>query len=99
MPSPDLRRLSLRLLSHVGHFRACALAGRLLFSCLVDADYVETERFYAAVEGWKLDRSGFPSLAVLASALDQYLSELTRTVFDSPVNRLRAEDPTGGEAP
>jgi len=68
-----------------------ALLGRMLFSCLVDADYVETERFYAAIEGRTPERDGFPSLHALALALERYLSELVRAASDTRVNRLRAE--------
>ena len=39
-------------------FRADFLT-RMLFSCLVDADYIDTERFYDAVEGRKRNR-GWP---------------------------------------
>lgn len=68
-----------------------ALLGRMLFSCLVDADYVETERFYAGVEGRAPDRDGFASLGALALALDRYLNELVEAASDTAVNRLRAE--------
>src|SRR5262249_54498071 len=68
-----------------------ALLGRMLFSCLVDADYVETERFYASVENWKPERDGFPSLDVLSAALDQHLAAMAAAVPDTPVNRWRAE--------
>jgi len=33
-----------------------AMMGRMLFSCLVDADYRDTEAFYARVEGRQVDR-------------------------------------------
>lgn len=33
-----------------------SVATRMVFSCLVDADFLDTEAFYAAREGWKPDR-------------------------------------------
>ena len=68
---------------------------RMLFSCLVDADYLDTEHFYDRV-GMPL-QTGLassvrniesPSLTVLRGHLDQFLSGFTS---DSPVNRVRGE--------
>jgi CRISPR-associated endonuclease/helicase Cas3 len=63
----------------------------MLFSCLVDADYVETELLYARVENRTLERTGFPSLDALAVALDEHLVGISGDAPDTPVNRLRAE--------
>ena len=66
--------------------RALELWTRLLFSTLVDADYLETERFYDAA---KTDRRGrYDSISILKQQLDAHLATFTA---DSPVNRLRAE--------
>jgi CRISPR-associated endonuclease/helicase Cas3 len=81
---------SLRARKGFTGFQVCLL-GRMLFSCLVDADYVETERFYASVEGRTPDRDSSPSLDALASALDGYLHELAGGSGDTPVNRLRGK--------
>lgn len=43
-----------------------ALLGRMLFSCLVDADYKDTEAFYARHEGWTAERQ-WPQLQDLIS--------------------------------
>ncbi|MCG5517310.1 MULTISPECIES: CRISPR-associated endonuclease Cas3'' [unclassified Ectothiorhodospira] len=60
---------------------------RMLFSCLVDADYLDTEQFYDRVEGLASVRSrSSPSLNELRSALDQYLMGFKA---DSHVNRVR----------
>ncbi len=58
---------------------------RMLFSALVDADFIETERFYTldAPRGW----SG--SLNNLRVALDVYLSRFASA--EGTVNQLRAE--------
>ncbi len=61
---------------------------RMLFSCLVDADFLDTEAFYAKVEGRCIERGGLPSLAELRKPLDEFLNSFEP---DSDVNRLRAE--------
>ena len=65
-----------------------AFLTRMLFSCLVDADFLDTEAFYSKIEGRQKDRSGLPRLADLQQPLDNYL---TGFKADSPVNSLRAE--------
>jgi CRISPR-associated endonuclease/helicase Cas3 len=67
-----------------------AFLGRMLFSCLVDADFLETERFYAKAEGVDATagRGGFPPLAVLAERLTAHLASVRRN--DRELNRLRS---------
>lgn len=72
-----------------------AFLARMLFSCLVDADYLDTEAFYdrVAAPGLPKDRSKFralesPSLPALRERLDTYLAGFSA---DSPVNRIRAD--------
>lgn len=72
-----------------------AFLARMLFSCLVDADYLDTEAFYdrVAVPGLPNDRSKLravepPPLPALRERLDAYLSGFGA---DSHVNRVRAE--------
>lgn len=72
-----------------------AFFARMLFSCLVDADYLDTESFYdrVALPGQPNDRSASralasPSLESLRERLDTYLSGFDA---DSHVNRVRAE--------
>ncbi|WP_353248697.1 CRISPR-associated endonuclease Cas3'' [Salinisphaera sp. T31B1] len=52
---------------------------RMLFSSLVDADFIETEQFYATTEDKPVDRGGRPSLVSLRDELDRYLNKLTGT--------------------
>lgn len=66
-----------------------AFLARMLFSCLVDADFVDTEAFYAVHEkGVPHARGGGPPLGVLRDALDKRLATFKA---DSDVNRLRGE--------
>ena len=62
--------------------------GRMLFSCLVDADWLDTERF---MNKETADiRGNFDSLPILKKRLDDYLESLTGAP-DSLVNRTRRE--------
>lgn len=66
-----------------------AFLTRMLFSCLVDADFIDTERFYNQVENRSDHRQAgeTPSLPQLRQQLDIYLGQFKA---DSDVNRLRA---------
>jgi CRISPR-associated endonuclease/helicase Cas3 len=68
--------------------------GRMIFSCLIDADRRDTESFCARHEGWLPDRE-WPKLSQavdsLIDKLDRHMSGLRAAVPDSDVNRLRAE--------
>lgn len=65
-----------------------SLMARMLFSSLVDADYRDTEAFYAKTTGVPVERQGFPSLETLREELDKTLSGFKP---DSDVNELRTE--------
>jgi len=61
---------------------------RMLFSCLVDADYLDTENFYDSIEGRSSSRAvALPSLADLRVQLDHHLATFQP---DTPINRIRA---------
>jgi CRISPR-associated endonuclease/helicase Cas3 len=66
---------------------SAAFLARMLFSCLVDADFVETERFYAATATAAPEREHFQPISELASRLRKHLSAIRRD--DTAVNRLR----------
>ena len=78
-----------------------AFLGRMVFSCLVDADFVDTEAFYQRVENRPFaPRGSDMSLTTLRSRLDQHLDKLILNGRQSrggpnneffPVNKLRAE--------
>ncbi len=70
----------------------CAFLIRMLFSCLVDADFIDTETFYKNLKGEKKIRGNHPPLNELQQALDKYLEKLKRKALNnSPgiVNNLR----------
>ncbi len=52
---------------------ALAFLGRMIFSCLVDADFIETERFYAEAAGEHRDRGRHATLATLRDRLNRHL--------------------------
>jgi len=61
---------------------------RLLFSSLVDADFLDTERFYAGrVER---DLGARPSLAELKGRLDAYLAKRAASIEWTAMNQMRA---------
>lgn len=65
-----------------------ALWLRMLFSALVDADFLDTEAFMD--EGRAAARGAWPELATLRAALDAHMARLAAAAPDTPVNRLRA---------
>ena len=66
---------------------SCAFFIRMLFSSLVDADFLDTE---AWITGDKAGlRGSYPSVPDLLQQLDRHLDAICRT--DTPVNQRRAE--------
>ncbi len=66
-----------------------ALWLRMLFSSLVDGDFLDTEAF---MDGTKwLSRGTFASVAELLNKLDMHMVQLMDQARPSPVNRVRAE--------
>lgn len=74
-----------------GHIGFCAsLFVRMVFSALVDADYLDTEAYYADAQRMRVPRGGHPSLADLANRLEDHLGSLAGRAPDSAVNDMRA---------
>lgn len=65
---------------------ALALWIRMLFSCLVDADYLDTEKFMDPPRA--AQRGGWRSLREISENLDHFLAR--KACFDSPVNAIRS---------
>lgn len=62
---------------------------RMLYSCLVDADFLDTERFMDPRR--HAERSGHPSIETLRVRLDAYLGKLAANAPATPINHRRAE--------
>ena len=64
---------------------------RMVFSALVDADYLDTEAYYTGLEGTQPARGEHPDLAELSRRLEAHLDDLQANAVHNPVNDLRAE--------
>jgi len=73
----------------VGQSDGFALWVRMLFSCLVDADFLDTEAFMD--EGKTAHRAGYPTKHELLEGFDTYMGANFTTAAPSHVNRIRAE--------
>ena len=62
---------------------------RLLFSCLVDADFLDTEAHFDA--GKPARRDGFPTLEQMRLVLDAHMVAKAASATPSDVNTLRAD--------
>ncbi len=71
------------------HGSSASLWIRLLFSCLVDADFLDTESFMDSKR--TSQRSLYPDLTQLAGAFDAHLENLRAQALPTKVNQLRAE--------
>ncbi|MEP6966308.1 MAG: CRISPR-associated endonuclease Cas3'' [Polaromonas sp.] len=79
---PDLRSIP-------GGSAGFALWVRLLFSCLVDADFLDTEAHFDA--GKPARREGFPTLEAMQTAFDDSMTAKAASASATPVNTLRAD--------
>jgi CRISPR-associated endonuclease/helicase Cas3 len=71
-----------------------AFLGRMIFSCLVDADFLDTEAFYASVDGRQVDRAWpilLDEIEWMIARFDAHMSDKRRTTDDTPLNRLRGK--------
>lgn len=67
---------------------SAAFATRMLFSCLVDADFLATEAFHLNAEGRPLDRGNHADLATLRERLADHMVRLQSDAV-APVRALR----------
>lgn len=68
---------------------APALWIRLLFSCLTDADFLDTEAFMDP--GKAKERSSYRPLAEFFKPFESFMKQLVETSNATPVNRVRAD--------
>lgn len=66
-----------------------ALWVRMMFSCLIDADRLDTEAYIDAEKSTK--RAGWPELNTLLAQFDTFMQSKATTATATPVNRLRAD--------
>ena len=83
-------------------FFSYAFFTRMLYSCLVDADYLDTEAFYSNLENKAVERGGYPDLNALQRNFNQFINDFRRRIAQAPeqteaekrnaaLNRLRSE--------
>lgn len=63
---------------------------RMLFSCLVDADFIATERFYAAATGDNVERGGHTDLPVLRDRLRSSMAAMVAQRAETQLTALNA---------
>lgn len=61
---------------------------RMLFSCLVDADFLDTETFMSPAKA--IERGDYPSVEALLTCFDAYMAHFERAA-PTVVNRIRAD--------
>ena len=83
-------------------FFSYAFFTRMLYSCLVDADYLDTEVFYLKLENEAAERGGYPDLNALQHNFNQFINAFRQRIAEAPeqteaekrkaaLNRLRSE--------
>ncbi len=63
---------------------------RMLFSCLVDADFLDTEAFMDHNRK-RLRLQQYPPVEQLLTSFDYYMDEMCRNAEDTEINRIRSE--------
>ena len=63
----------------------------MIFSCLVDADFIDTDKFYKKLKGKPWLRGAYPRLAELKPVFDQYLKAKANSSKPTKINQLRQE--------
>jgi CRISPR-associated endonuclease/helicase Cas3 len=61
---------------------------RMLFSCVVDADFLDTEDFFEPEKA--IRRSGYPALSELLAPFSIYMADKQAEARDTAVNQIRA---------
>lgn len=86
-PTSEQLRLRLSLLKEQREFGVHFFI-RMLYSCLVDADFLDTERVLSPNSA--VQRGGYPTLLELRGKLATYMSTKYADAPDTPINRERA---------
>ena len=88
---PDLANPPLKPRDIDGAAFCASFFTRMVFSALVDADYLDTEAHYTTLAGIRKARGQHPDLRELSGRLDVYLEALAENAEPSDLNRLRQE--------
>jgi len=98
IPSTDLGRELLSLIGTGGKKETVgfdvSVATRMLFSCLVDADFRDTEAYYSALEGNEKNREWQELAKVLPqmlAAFDAHTADFSKKADPSGINAVRCE--------
>ncbi len=71
-----------------------AMFGRMIFSCLVDADFGDTEAFYVQLEGKQVDRE-WPALPAIVGDLiarfNAHMGRVQASSVNNPLGSLRSD--------
>ena len=73
----------------LGKSEGFALWVRMLFSCLVDADFLDTEKFMD--EGKATQRAGYPPIKDMLLHFNAYMADKFSGVDMTPMNRIRTD--------
>lgn len=81
---PDIRTMPVP-----GGGKGFALWVRMLFSCLVDADFLDTEAYMDPDKA--AGREDWPAMPELLAQFDRFMNDLAAKTHATPVNRLRVD--------
>ncbi|UQB42566.1 CRISPR-associated helicase Cas3' [Thiomicrospira microaerophila] len=89
---PEVSQLLPKIQPHsdqANHGFQFAFVIRMIFSCLVDADFIDTDKFYKQLEAKPWLRGDYPALSDLKRVFDEFLAAKTSTSQLTKVNQLR----------
>lgn len=64
---------------------------RMIYSCLVDADFLDTEKFYAIHQNKPIQRGNYPALSELHTQFNQYIQTFRQPEKFSELYQLRTQ--------
>ena len=65
-----------------------SILGRMLYSCLVDADFIDTDNYYRAIKAQPPRNNQYPTIRQLKKEVDQYLSQ-SKFQDEEGINAIR----------
>lgn len=94
LPNSDIKKellppFRLKSSEHAGFF--LAFFTRMIFSCLVDADFLDTERFCSPEKTTERPEAGQELIPNMKAMLDAHLAELAERAEPTQVNIIRKE--------